>query len=164
MDNMKMKKRLPLIMLGIAILVVSVGISKYFLSSKKKPGRKPPASYVPSVEVIKINPSGTFINIPAMGKIEADEKVSLKCQVSGKITWTSPKLTDGGIFSRITSYNVCYTKLLRNRFLKNTGLLKKAMEYTDEMDTFEAIRKLSIRKPSIRLMQRYMRAIRNNFV
>ncbi len=100
MDNMKMKKRLPLIMLGIAILVVSVGISKYFLSSKKKPGRKPPASYVPSVEVIKIKPSGTFINIPAMGKIEADEKVSLKCQVSGKITWTSPKLTDGGIFRK----------------------------------------------------------------
>ncbi len=67
---------------------------------------------------------------------------------------------EGTMLSQGVDIDINFGRPLKiNRFLKNTGLLKKAMEYTDEMDTFEAIRKLSIRKPSIRLMQRYMRAI-----
>jgi len=93
-------RRIPLLLLGFLILSGAIGISAYFLTNKKAPRRKPPVSYVPAVEIMKIKPSGTFIEIPAMGKIEADEKVSLKSQVSGKINWTSPKLKDGGIFRK----------------------------------------------------------------
>ncbi len=94
------RRRYMLMALGLSMLIFSVLISYRFFTEKRPPRKKPAVSYVPSVEVVKVKPGGTFINIPAMGKITPHEDISIKSEVAGKIIYTSPRLKDGGIFRR----------------------------------------------------------------
>ena len=89
----KIQKLLPTLIL----IVLSFGLSSYWLTNKPRAERSTPKVSAPLVEVI--NPE--IINFPttisAMGNVIAAQSVNLTPRISGMVTWISPNFIEGGI-------------------------------------------------------------------
>jgi RND family efflux transporter MFP subunit len=88
------------IILPVAILVFGGLCAIYFLETKPKSKRQPPARQARLVEVVSIEPSNIPIKISAYGTVIAAQEVDLKPQVPGKIIELSPDLMRGGTFKK----------------------------------------------------------------
>jgi len=84
--------------LPVGVLIVAVYFGNKIVNSGPTADRKPRPRVAKLVETIQVNPSSTPVMIQAMGLVVPAREVRLTPQVSGHITWLSPKLVPGGSF------------------------------------------------------------------
>lgn len=88
---MKKEKSYAIIIVIIAILVTIVMIRL----GKKRPKAKPQMK-APAVRIEKVAPTDIQADIAATAVVEARQSLSFTPEISGRISWISPKFKDGG--------------------------------------------------------------------
>lgn len=89
----KIQKFLP----TLTLIVLSFGLSSYWLTSKPRAERSTPKVSAPLVEVINPEIINFSTTIGAMGNVIAAQSVNLTPRISGMVTWISPNFIEGGI-------------------------------------------------------------------
>lgn len=85
--------------LPLAVLTIAIYFGYKIVNSSPKADRKPRPRVAKLVETIQASPARTAIVVDAMGLVVPAREVRLTPQVSGHITWVSPKLVPGGSFA-----------------------------------------------------------------
>lgn len=95
------KPRLALkIILPILIIAFGVAAFKYLTGIKEAPKRQKPPQLGVLVDVIELQSRDQQIKVNASGTVVSDREISIVPEVSGKVTWISPQLVSGGLFSQ----------------------------------------------------------------
>lgn len=89
-------KRAIRILIAVAIVAVGVGVSAYLKKSAPTTPKRPPAKWVPLVEVQTVTPQRHQVVIKAMGTVIPALSVKLQARVAGQVIYVHPEFTDGG--------------------------------------------------------------------
>lgn len=91
-----MAKFLP----SVLLIVVSIGISSYWLTHQPRAERAAPQKLAPLVEVVapEIIDHPTTVNV--MGNVIAAQSVNLTPRISGMVRWISPDFIEGGLLKQ----------------------------------------------------------------
>lgn len=92
---MKKEKGYAIIIVVVAILVTLIMIRM----GKKKPGKKPKAK-APVVRVLQVSPANIQAEINATALIEANQTLTLSPEISGRVSWISPKFRNGEVVKK----------------------------------------------------------------
>ncbi len=88
------------ILLGIAILLAAVGISRLIFALKPEAKTIAPDKPVPSVEVIPVARANVPVMVPSQGMVQALTKTSVASEVAGRILEVDPRFEIGGEFDK----------------------------------------------------------------
>ena len=83
--------------LAIVIIVIAIVLMRIMVVVNKKQSKQKPLNPVTAVRVEHVVASDIQAKIQATATIEANQTLNLSPEVSGKITWVSPKLRAGGV-------------------------------------------------------------------
>jgi len=88
--------------IGYALLVLAVGIIVSVLIAISKPDvtPEPYEPIVPTVRVIRAMMSAEFLSVSSQGTVQPRSQSELIPEVSGRVTWLSPSLVNGGAFRK----------------------------------------------------------------
>ncbi len=89
-------KRAIRIMIAIAIVFVGLGIGLYLWKTAPTTSKRPPAKWVPLVEVQRFAPDRRQVVVKAMGTVMPANSVKLEARVAGEVIAIHPEFTDGG--------------------------------------------------------------------
>ncbi|MFQ5559639.1 MAG: efflux RND transporter periplasmic adaptor subunit [Nitrospinota bacterium] len=95
-----MKKLLSVLFIPLIILGVSIAGAKYIMNSKPEPERRPSRPSTVLVEVMPLQKTDFQVWLHSRGVVEPHTQSTLIPEVSGRITWVSPKFRDGGFFEK----------------------------------------------------------------
>ncbi len=96
-ENNKSRTALKII-LPLLILLLGAGGFVALSKMKKKPQRQQPPQLGVLVDVLELQAKPHQIKVYATGTVAAEQEISLVPEVSGKVTWLSPRLVSGGLF------------------------------------------------------------------
>lgn len=84
----------------LPILVLAIGVAGLLLLIKMKPRpeHQPPAFRGVLVEVTELHARPHQVQVHATGTVQAAQKIALVPEISGKVSWVSAKLVNGGFF------------------------------------------------------------------
>ena len=85
---------------SLALVVLSVGLSSYWLTHQPRAERSPAKPVVPLVEVISPEIIDYHTTVSAMGNVIAAESVNLTPRISGMVSWISPNFIEGGLLKK----------------------------------------------------------------
>lgn len=132
---MNKKTLYPLLVLGIGALIA-------FLISINKPEIAPVAyePIIPTVRVIAVEPKAEYLRISSQGTVQPRAQSELIPEVSGRVTWISPSLVNGGAFAKedvlLRIDDADYLTLLE----RSEASLKRAeVEYALSQDELERL-------------------------
>jgi RND family efflux transporter MFP subunit len=86
------------ILIIIGILAVATGIFLAMSMMRQAPERREPEALDPLVEVIVLEPMTASFEVSSQGTVAPQTETVLSSEVSGTITWMSPKFVAGGVF------------------------------------------------------------------
>ena len=95
---MSKNKARPFIIQGIvALLVIFLGyhVAMKYFNDKTVPQRRPRMDVGTLVEAITVKQADHYVTLEATGEVEASRTMSLKSEVSGRITWVSEDFYPG---------------------------------------------------------------------
>lgn len=90
--------RIVLILLTVAVVAVSTGVSVYWMKNKPKAHRRSPQSRAALVEVAAISPKTEKVVIHAMGTMIPTRSMQLAARVGGQIVDVDGDFVPGGFF------------------------------------------------------------------
>ena len=88
------------ILIIVGILGVAVAIFLALSMMRQAPERKERAVLDPLVEVMVLEPMTASFEVSSQGTVAPQTETVLSSEVSGTITWISPKFVAGGVFER----------------------------------------------------------------
>jgi RND family efflux transporter MFP subunit len=91
--NKKIQKFLP----SLILVILTIGLSSYWLTHQPRAERTPPKVSAPLVEVIKPEIIRHQTTVSVMGNVIAAQSVNLTPRISGMVQWVSPNFIEGGI-------------------------------------------------------------------
>jgi len=101
-DRTANQKRKPLwrwlanLLLGLVIVALALGVSKYIRDTAPKAKKQAPATHIPMVESIALYPGDHQVLINAMGTVVPAKEVIVKSRVSGQVQSLHAEFTEGG--------------------------------------------------------------------
>ncbi len=98
MNALKKSRTALKIILPILILVIGFAGFTMLGSLKKAPQRQKPQQLGVLVDVIELQSKSHQTRVFATGTVSPEQEISLVPEVSGKVTWISPRLVAGGLF------------------------------------------------------------------
>ena len=162
MNNNELPKRTGMqkifsLIIVILIIFAGVSLSKYFIKTKPKAKRKPPATTEIAVRVIKPKKTDDVVRISAIGTVIPSETLALKPRVSGKITYINPKLIPGGFLKKgETAVKIDKQDYLLIRNIKASNLEKAKSDLEIEYG------KQKVAKNEWKLLRQYMKNVDNS--
>ncbi len=93
-------KRAIRIMIAITIVFVGLGIGLYLWKTAPTTRKRPPAKWVPLVEVQRFASGRHQVVVKAMGTVMPASSVKLEARVAGEVIAIHPEFTDGGFVRR----------------------------------------------------------------
>ncbi len=101
MTEQKNKSRLALkIILPLLILFIGFFGFKMMGTLKKIPQRQQPTRQGVLVDVVELKAITHQVKVHATGTVQAEQEIALVPEISGKVTWVSPRLVSGGLFKK----------------------------------------------------------------
>lgn len=97
---MKAKRNHLKWVLPLLILLIAGLGSVALVKSRKTPEKKPPANPGLLVETIPLVRRTERARVQATGTAEPLQEITLVAEVTGKLTWVSPRLVEGGFFRK----------------------------------------------------------------
>jgi len=97
MNNKRSGKALKII-LPILVLVIGAAGLLLLIKLKPSPQHQPPEFRGVLIDVTELRARPHQVQVHATGTVQAEQEISLVPEVSGKVSWLSPKLVDGGFF------------------------------------------------------------------
>ncbi|MEX2581178.1 MAG: efflux RND transporter periplasmic adaptor subunit [Verrucomicrobiales bacterium] len=94
-----MKRSLKII-LGVAIFLAAIGISALLWITKPQAETSEDEKSLPSVETMTVRLEPVTFDIPSQGVVEADRRVRLASEVSGKVVETAKQFEAGNAFEK----------------------------------------------------------------
>ncbi len=84
------------------LLVLLAGMVLAFLLASNKPviESAPYNPLVTTIRVLKIEPKTEYLTVSSQGAVQPRTQSTLIPEVSGRVTWISPSLVSGGVFSK----------------------------------------------------------------
>ncbi len=162
MNNNELPKRTGMqkifsLIIVILIIFAGVSLSKYFIKTKPKAKRKPPATTEIAVRVIKPKKTDDVVKISAIGTVIPSETLALKPRVSGTITYINPKLIPGGFLKKgETAVRIDKQDYLLIRNIKASNLEKAKSDLEIEYG------KQKVAKNEWKLLRQYMKNVDNS--
>lgn len=98
MSEAKQSRRGLKIALPLLILVIAVIGFSALNKLKRPPQRQLPPEIGVLVDVIELQAGAHQVKVQATGTVSPAQEIPLVPEVSGKVTWLSPQLVDGGLF------------------------------------------------------------------
>ena len=95
-----MIKRLFKWLPSLLIILITGGISYYWITSKPQANRKPTQKNIPLVELINLEFKNHTLSVYAMGTVVAAQEVNLTSRISGMVIATNPNFIEGGILKK----------------------------------------------------------------
>ena len=93
-------KRAIRITIAIVIVFAGVGIGLFLWKTAPTTHKRPPAKWVPLVEVQRFEPTRHQVVVKAMGTVMPARSVKLEARVAGEVIAIHPEFTDGGFVRR----------------------------------------------------------------
>ncbi len=84
----------------LLIILVTGGISYYWITSKPQANRKPAPKNIPLVKIISPEFKDHTLSVYAMGTVVAAQEVNLTSRISGMVIATNPNFIEGGILKK----------------------------------------------------------------
>ena len=97
---MKTRNKLLRIALPVAILIAGIIGMKILGSMRKAPPKTHPESPGILADVMEVRRADHVTKVYATGTVQPARKASIARQVSGRITWISPRMGTGGMFKK----------------------------------------------------------------
>lgn len=97
-----MSKKNILLKIFLPLLILAIGIAGAVVITKIK---KPPQKHQPPelgllVDVMQVESRPHQVNVHATGTVQPSQEISVVPEVSGKVTWLSPQLVNGGFLGK----------------------------------------------------------------
>lgn len=84
----------------LAFVLAGLGVAAYLLFAKPEPERRPPAVRdPPEVEVLRLSPAPTALEVETQGTVEPRREIDLVAQVSGTVVDVASVFAAGGFFA-----------------------------------------------------------------
>ncbi len=93
-------KKHSLVLLALALTLMVIGTSAFWLTNKPKPTRKPAQDPAPLVETISLELTEHPITITAFGNVMAAQSVNLNARVDGMVIDVTDNFIDGGLLKQ----------------------------------------------------------------
>jgi len=93
-------KRLLRILVAFIIIGAGIAGAAYLKKTAPKTTKRPPAKWIPVVQVENLRPSRERVLVKAMGTVIPAQKVLLKSRVSGQVVAIHPDFTPGGFVKK----------------------------------------------------------------
>lgn len=95
-----MIRRVIQILLPLGVLGVGVGGAAWLVANKKKAEPKSAERFQPTVRIQTVRLENFKPVITAQGTARARTEIGFSAEVTGRVTWISPKLVSGGMFEQ----------------------------------------------------------------
>jgi RND family efflux transporter MFP subunit len=93
-------KRLFRLLVALAIIGVAVVGAAYLQKTAPQTKKRPPAKWVPLVQVVPLQPTHHQVVLTAMGTVIPARQIVLKSRVAGQILAVHPEFTEGGFLHK----------------------------------------------------------------
>lgn len=97
---MSKKNLLVKIILPLLILAVGIAGARMLTSMQTPPQKQTPPERGLLVDVISVESKAHQVNVHATGTVQPGMEISMVPEVSGKVTWLSPNLVNGGFLRK----------------------------------------------------------------
>ena len=87
-------------LLILAILAAAIAIVIFMTSMRPQPPRKERVELDPLVEIMVLEAMTEHFEVRSQGTVEPRTETVLSAEVSGTVTWISPKFVAGGVFEK----------------------------------------------------------------
>ncbi len=84
----------------LVILIISSGVTAYFIMTKPVAGHAKPEQRTELVETMTLSQKTCHTEVPALGIVQSAQTVTIQPEVSGRVIWVSPALQPGGTFQK----------------------------------------------------------------
>jgi len=99
-DPVRWWKRMLRIFLALIIVGAGIAGAAYLTKTAPRTAKRPPAEWVPVVQVEPLRPASYTVKVKAMGAVVPARRIVLRSRVSGQVDAMHPEFTEGGFLNR----------------------------------------------------------------
>ncbi len=97
---MSQKRTFVKVVIPIVVIIVGIIIMKTLITRRAEPRKEVKRDLGVLVELLKVKKENTEIVVRGTGTVEAAQEVTVTPQVSGRVTYISPRMVVGGFFQK----------------------------------------------------------------